>query len=169
VETPIPISELQTRGLNGQVFFHLVSQKAKTVQVLTEKRFANKQQIAVVTARDKGCTFPGCDAPPGWCDANHVIPHARGGRTEINNLALACSAHHHLMDRSEWEMRMMTNGRPAWVPPASVDPAREPIFHPRFLAEDIMSTLFDDLADTGGLDDAGGGGSGANGSSRPPC
>ncbi|MCM1014484.1 HNH endonuclease signature motif containing protein, partial [Brevibacterium sp. XM4083] len=64
------------------MFFHLVSQKAKTVQVLTEKRFANKQQIAVVTARDKGCTFPGCDAPPGWCDANHVVPHARGGLTE---------------------------------------------------------------------------------------
>nr|WP_249356766.1 HNH endonuclease signature motif containing protein [Brevibacterium sp. 2SA] len=173
VETPIPISELQARGLQGQVFFHLVSQKAKTVQVLTEKRFANKQQIAVVTARDKGCTFPGCDAPPGWCDANHVVPHARGGLTEINNLALACSAHHHLMDRSEWEMRMMANGRPAWVPPASVDPAREPVFHPRFLAEDIMSTLFDDLADTGGHDEGGGGesganGSSANGSSRPP-
>ncbi|MFC9444563.1 DUF222 domain-containing protein, partial [Brevibacterium sp. NPDC056947] len=168
VETPIPIGELQARGLNGQVFFHLVSQKAKTVQVLTEKRFANKQQIAVVTARDKGCTFPGCDAPPGWCDANHVIPHARGGRTEINNLALACSAHHHLMDRSEWEMRMMANGRPAWVPPASVDPAREPIFHPRFLAEDIITTLFDDLGHSGGPDDAGGGEPGANGSSRPP-
>ncbi|MFE2656505.1 MULTISPECIES: HNH endonuclease signature motif containing protein [Brevibacterium] len=169
VETPIPIGELQARGLNGQVFFHLVSQKAKTVQVLTEKRFANKQQIAVVTARDKGCTFPGCDAPPGWCDANHVIPHARGGRTEINNLALACSAHHHLMDRSEWEMRMMANGRPAWVPPAAVDPAREPIFHPRFLAEDIITTLFDDLSGTGGPDEGGGGEPGANGSSRPPC
>ena len=168
VETPIPISELQARGLHGQVFFHLVSQNAKTVQVLTEKRFANKQQIAVVTARDKGCTFPGCDAPPGWCDANHVIPHARGGRTEINNLALACSAHHHLMDRSEWEMRMMTNGRPAWVPPASVDPAREPIFHPRFLAEDIIDSLFDDLSGRGGPDEGGGGESGANGSSRPP-
>uniref|UniRef100_UPI0010F78B6A hypothetical protein n=1 Tax=Brevibacterium sp. 2SA TaxID=2502198 RepID=UPI0010F78B6A len=67
---------------------------------------------------------------------------------------------------------------PAWVPPASVDPAREPVFHPRFLAEDIMSTLFDDLADTGRPDEAGEGESGANGSnadgsnaneaSRPP-
>ncbi|MBE4696417.1 DUF222 domain-containing protein, partial [Brevibacterium casei] len=96
VETPIPIHELVTNGLNGDVFFHLMSETAHTMQVMTEKRFANKKQVAVITARDKGCTFPGCDAPPGWCEANHVVPWARGGKTTINNLALACSAHHHL-------------------------------------------------------------------------
>ncbi len=99
VETPIPIHELVTNGLNGDVFFHLMSETAHTMQVMTEKRFANKKQVAVITARDKGCTFPGCDAPPGWCEANHVVPWARGGKTTINNLALACSAHHHLLDR----------------------------------------------------------------------
>ncbi|RAF54806.1 HNH endonuclease, partial [Burkholderia multivorans] len=67
VETPIPIHELATNGLNGDVFFHLMSETAHTMQVMTEKRFANKKQVAVITARDKGCTFPGCDAPPGWC------------------------------------------------------------------------------------------------------
>ncbi|RAA69546.1 HNH endonuclease, partial [Burkholderia multivorans] len=90
VDTPIPIHELATNGLNGDVFFHLMSETAHTMQVMTEKRFANKKQVAVITARDKGCTFPGCDAPPGWCEANHVVPWARGGKTTINNLALAC-------------------------------------------------------------------------------
>ncbi|MEW1987368.1 DUF222 domain-containing protein [Brevibacterium casei] len=148
VETPIPIHELATNGLNGDVFFHLMSETAHTMQVMTEKRFANKKQVAVITARDKGCTFPGCDAPPGWCEANHVVPWARGGKTTINNLALACSAHHHLLDRSDWEMLMLLDGRPAWRPPASVDPARRPLLHPRFLAEEIIASLFDDHPDT---------------------
>lgn len=146
-EAPIPIHELIANGLNGSVFFHLMSEKARTVQVLTEKRFANKHQVAVITARDKGCTFPGCDAPPGWCEVNHVVPWARGGKTEINNLALACSAHHHLLDRSDWEMRMLIDGRPAWIPPATVDPARRPILHPRFITEEIIESLFDDRTD----------------------
>ncbi|QPS34398.1 HNH endonuclease signature motif containing protein [Brevibacterium casei] len=148
VETPIPIHELATNGLNGDVFFHLMSETAHTMQVMTEKRFANKKQVAVITARDKGCTFPGCDAPPGWCEANHVVPWARGGKTTINNLALACSAHHHLLDRSDWEMLMLLDGRPAWRPPASVDPARRPLLHPRFLAEEIIASLFDDHPDS---------------------
>ncbi|MDH5149753.1 HNH endonuclease signature motif containing protein, partial [Brevibacterium casei] len=148
VETPIPIHELVTNGLNGDVFFHLMSETAHTMQVMTEKRFANKKQVAVITARDKGCTFPGCDAPPGWCEANHVVPWARGGKTTINNLALACSAHHHLLDRCDWEMLMLLDGRPAWRPPASVDPARRPLLHPRFLAEEIIASLFDDHPDT---------------------
>ena len=140
----IPIDELTARGLNGTVFYHLMDEKARTVEVRTENRFANKNQIAIITARDQGCTFPGCDAPPGWCDANHVIPHSEGGKTEINNLCLACSAHHHLMDRSDWEVRMMADGRPAWIPPASRDPARRPIMHSRFIAQDIIESLFDD-------------------------
>ncbi|GAA3836280.1 hypothetical protein KACC15558_17910 [Brevibacterium ammoniilyticum] len=142
VETPIPIDELRANGLNGAVFFHLMSEKATTVQVATEKRFADKKQVAIITARDKGCTFPGCDAPPGWCEANHVVPWARGGRTDINNLALVCSYHHHQLDRSDWEMRMLADGRPSWIPPAAVDPARRPILHPRYITAEIIASLF---------------------------
>ncbi|WP_228282509.1 HNH endonuclease signature motif containing protein [Brevibacterium atlanticum] len=143
-ENPVPISELAANGLNGSVFFHLMSDTAKTVQVATEQRFANRKQIAVITARDRGCTFPGCDAPPGWCDVNHVVPYSAGGETDINNLMLACSYHHHLLDRSEWETHMLLDGRPSWVPPSTVDPARTPILHSRFIADDIIDTLFDD-------------------------
>jgi hypothetical protein len=143
-EHPIPMRDLAADGLNGSVFFHLMSDTAKTMQVATEQRFANRKQIAIITARDRGCTFPGCDAPPGWCDANHVVPYSAGGKTEVNNLALACSYHHHLLDRSEWDTVMLYDGRPAWVPSAKVDPARTPILHSRFIADDIVDTLFDD-------------------------
>lgn len=137
-----PMGDVVRRGLNGTVFYHLMDEKARTVEVLTDQRFANKKQTAIVTARDRGCVFPGCDAPAGWCDVNHVVPHSKGGRTEINNLCLLCSFHHHLMDRSTWEVFMLTDGRPAWRPPESIDPARTPILHSRFITDDIIDGLF---------------------------
>lgn len=137
-----PMGDVARRGLNGTVFFHLMDEKARTVEVCTEQRFANKKQTAIVTARDRGCVFPGCDAPAGWCDVNHVVPHALGGKTDINNMCLLCSFHHHLMDRSDWEVFMLADGRPAWKPPESIDPARTPILHSRFITDDIIDGLF---------------------------
>lgn len=140
----IPLSEVTSRGLDGRVFFGLMDDTGRTVAVRTENRFANKHQTAIITARDRGCIFPGCDSPPGWCDVNHVVPHVDGGKTDINNLCLLCSAHHHLLDRSDWEITMLNCGRPAAVPPPSIDPAKRPILHSRFIADDIIETLFDD-------------------------
>ncbi|WP_309131349.1 DUF222 domain-containing protein [Brevibacterium sp.] len=142
-EARFPMATAVRDGLNGAVFFHLMSEKARTVAVCTEKRFANAKQLAVLTARDQGCTFPGCDTPPGWCDAHHIVEWAAGGKTDVNNMTLACGVHHRLLDKSGWETVMLVDGRPAWVPPATVDPARRPILHARFVARGIAETLFD--------------------------
>ncbi|HUF84932.1 MAG TPA: DUF222 domain-containing protein [Acidimicrobiia bacterium] len=48
-----------------------------------------------VVARDKGCTAPGCDRPPAWCDAHHIIHWIDGGPTALWNLRLLCPLHHH--------------------------------------------------------------------------
>jgi hypothetical protein len=44
--------------------------------------------------RDNGCTWNGCDAPPGWCDAHHIKHWADGGDTSLHNMALLCRRHH---------------------------------------------------------------------------
>ncbi|MBO1755204.1 HNH endonuclease signature motif containing protein [Allobranchiibius sp. CTAmp26] len=49
--------------------------------------------------RDKGCTFPGCDRPPDWCDAHHVRPWWAGGKTTLTNAALLCARHHTIVHR----------------------------------------------------------------------
>lgn len=141
-EAPFPITTAALEGLNGSVFFHLMSEKTKTMALATERRLATEKQLAILASRDQGCTFPGCDTPPGWCEAHHIVPWADDGRTDVNNLTLACSAHHHLIDRTDWYCRMLADGRPAWVPPASIDQAREPVLHARFIAREIGETLF---------------------------
>ena len=55
--------------------------------------------------RDGGCTFPGCDAPPSWCDLHHVQHWADGGSTSAENLVSLCRHHHGVSHRSGWTMR----------------------------------------------------------------
>ena len=47
--------------------------------------------------RDGGCRFPGCDRPPGRCDAHHVEHWLDGGVTALANLLLLCRRHHRLL------------------------------------------------------------------------
>jgi len=59
-----------------------------------------------LVARDEGCRFPGCDRPPGWCDAHHIHHWTRGGPTDLPNLVLLCSHHHRLVHRPGWVLRL---------------------------------------------------------------
>lgn len=147
-EAEFPVDLAVDEGLNGSVFFHLMSDKAKSLSLATEQRYATPKQLAVLAARDQGCTFPGCETPPGWCDAHHIVPWSMGGKTDINNLTLACGLHHHLIDKSDWYAYMLFDGRPAWIPPASIDVERRPVLHARFIAREAAESLFDEIAGT---------------------
>ena len=47
-----------------------------------------------LVARDRHCRAPGCDRPPGYCEAHHTVYWSRGGPTNLANLELLCWAHH---------------------------------------------------------------------------
>lgn len=52
-----------------------------------------------VQVRDRHCQHPsGCDVPIVGCDVDHVVPVARGGRTEEANGRLQCEAHNRRSD-----------------------------------------------------------------------
>ena len=60
------------------------------------QRSAGATQRRLLWLRDGGCRFPGCDRPPGWCQAHHIWWWELGGPTDLDNLCLLCSHHHHL-------------------------------------------------------------------------
>jgi hypothetical protein len=74
-----------------------------------------------VVARDRHCVWPGCDRPPSWCEAHHLVHWADGGPTALDNLALLCGEHHQDLHRTGWELTLR-NGRPHAVPPPDTPP-----------------------------------------------
>ena len=76
-----------------------------------EVRTATPDQHRALVVRDGGCVAPGCDRPPGWCQAHHWRRHwADGGRTDLDDLALLCHAHHHLVHDDGWQLRRSARG-----------------------------------------------------------
>ncbi|MGH2681669.1 MAG: DUF222 domain-containing protein [Actinomycetota bacterium] len=53
--------------------------------------------------RDGGCRFPGCERRR-WVQAHHVVHWGEGGRTDLDNLVLLCSAHHRLIHEGGWRI-----------------------------------------------------------------
>ncbi|MBM7242962.1 DUF222 domain-containing protein [Rhodococcus fascians] len=93
---------------------------ARTARTVTAK------QKRALTARDHGCAFPGCGKPAAWTEGHHIWHWADGGPTDMNNLVLLCGFHHRLVHHSDWELFIGTDQHPWFVPPASVDPYRQP-------------------------------------------
>jgi hypothetical protein len=95
------------------------STSGRAVRLFTE---AQRRAIAV---RDGGCVWPGCNAPPGWCEVAHIVAWILGGLTDIKNGVLLCPFHHRRFDHDEWAMQWREGGL-YLIPPPWVDPTRAP-------------------------------------------
>jgi hypothetical protein len=65
--------------------------------------------VALV-ARDQHCRFPGCDRPSHWCDGHHVTWVSKNGPTNLANLVMLCSRHHHLLHQRGWHATLALDG-----------------------------------------------------------
>ncbi|MGH3495956.1 MAG: DUF222 domain-containing protein [Nocardioidaceae bacterium] len=88
--------------------------------------FGGTLRMALVL-RDGGCAFPGCDRPPAWCQAHHIVPWHHEGETSLANGVLLCGHHHRLVHTADWHCQMAADGHPEFLPPAWIDPGRRPL------------------------------------------
>lgn len=73
-------------------------------------------------ARDQHCRFPGCRMPVHRSQIDHTFDHAKGGKTEIGNLAHLCATHHVLKhpdiaDEHRWIAQQRPDGTIDWFSP----------------------------------------------------
>ncbi len=95
------------------------------------RRIASRGQTMALIAREGGCSFPGCDHPPQWCDRHHIIDWIDGGSTDLDNLTLLCRYHHTHFLQKGWTCQMSPDGLPEWIPPRWIDPAQRPQLNAR--------------------------------------
>lgn len=103
----------------------VLGKDSEPLDVGREKRLVTGGMRAAVVFRDKGCTFPGCDRPPGFCDVHHPTPWWAGGDTSLTNSALLCHRHHQVVHRKGYFAIVTATGviwnltigaMPGWTP-----------------------------------------------------
>jgi hypothetical protein len=103
-------------------------------------RLATPAQRLVLYATELGCTRPGCDAPPYWCQVHHARKDwAKGGRTDIDDLTLACGPDNRLVTDGGWTTRKRKDGTTEWIPPPQLDhgqPRTNTYHHPERMMRD---------------------------------
>jgi hypothetical protein len=102
------------------------------------RRIASPDQRVVLYARDRGCTYPNCDVPGYHTEVHHMQEWSRGGRTDVDVMALTCHPDHKLMEKG-WRTRKLADGRIEWIPPPELGlpSATNDFHHPeRYLPDD---------------------------------
>jgi hypothetical protein len=88
----------------------VLSGPSQPLDVGRRERLVTKGLRAAVVIRDRGCTFPGCDRPPGFCEVHHVTPWWAGGTTSLTNSAMLCCRHHQIVHRRGYTATVTTTG-----------------------------------------------------------
>jgi hypothetical protein len=62
-----------------------------------------------LSARDKGCRFPGC-SNARYIDAHHIVHWANGGETKPGNLVSLCRFHHRTVHEGGFRIEALDDG-----------------------------------------------------------
>ncbi len=90
----------------------VLSPKGEPLDVGRATRTISLPMRRALVIRDGGCRVEGCDRPPPWCEGHHIITWAQGGKTELRNLVLLCSRHHHGVHQYEYTIDYAPSGKP---------------------------------------------------------
>jgi Domain of unknown function (DUF222)/HNH endonuclease len=124
-DIPLTAGEARRLACDAHVLPVVMGGTSKPLDVAVPAYVVPAHIRRALVLRDKGCVFPGCDRPAGATDAHHIVPWARRGPTQIDNLILLCPSHHRLLHTSTWTAALI-NDRAVFTPPAYVDPEQRP-------------------------------------------
>jgi hypothetical protein len=104
-ETGIPIANETVRRLACDAIRQTVLEDSRDVPLKLGRRTRTvpKYLFRLLKHRDRHCRAPGCTRTIGL-HAHHLVHWADGGVTNLENLVLLCSRHHHLVHEEHWQV-----------------------------------------------------------------
>ena len=117
-ETGIPIANETARRLACDAIRRTVLEDARGVPLKLGRRTRTVplHLFRLLKHRDRHCRAPGCTRTIGL-HAHHIVHWADGGTTDLDNLVLVCSRHHHLVHEEHWQH--LRTPQPTRNPPSS--------------------------------------------------
>ncbi|MDQ0757164.1 HNH endonuclease signature motif containing protein [Arthrobacter sp. B3I4] len=122
---PVTASTIRKIACDADIIPVLLGSRGRVLDIGRTSRVFPPHIRKALTARDQGCTFPGCTIPASWCEAHHITYWSRGGTTGTDNGTLLCSHHHHLIHKEAWTIQLRS-GVPWFIPPPHLDPRQTP-------------------------------------------
>ncbi len=122
---PVAATTLRKIACDADIIPALLGTHGEILDLGRKSRLFTPAQRLALTARDQGCTFPNCTIPAPWCEAHHITYWSQNGPTNLNNGALLCTHHHHLIHKEQWTITTQ-NGVPWYTPPRHIDPTQKP-------------------------------------------
>jgi hypothetical protein len=90
------------------------------------KRRPAADVAALVKARNRTCTAPGCRMPATSCELDHTLAWTEDGESEPDNLDPKCTYHHRYKTLSGAEVLQLTPGVLAWTTPRGMQYVTRP-------------------------------------------
>ena len=126
IETPVSATTARRALACAEIVGLVLDGEGQPLKLGSTHRYFSAGQRRAMAARDRGCLWPGCTAPPRWCDGAHIDPWVKSKRTDISNGFLLCHFHHRRFDEDGWSFHRDRQHQPWFTPPAHIDASRTP-------------------------------------------
>jgi hypothetical protein len=127
--TQLSASEARRWACDAKIIPVVLGGRSEPLDVGRAMRTVPLSIRRALVARDRGCAFPGCDRPPGRCQAHHCRHWIDNGKTSVDNCVLLCEVHHRHVHHTGWEI-LIHHGHVEFIPPTIIDPTRTPLHNP---------------------------------------
>jgi hypothetical protein len=97
--------QLRRLAANHGIIAAVLGTDSVPIDLGRSARIFSKEQREALAVMDGGCTAPGCDRPPAWCEVQHCEPWKTDGPTNLDNATLHCNACHHIADAEGWKYK----------------------------------------------------------------
>jgi hypothetical protein len=125
---PLSGKALRRIASDAEITPILLNGKGDPLHVGRRYRTATPKMRKALAQRDRRCVWPGCHRPPEWSQADHELPWARGGETEVEGMRMLCVPHHRKLDRG-WRLERLSDRRMIVHPPSRPRPIWGPAIH----------------------------------------
>jgi hypothetical protein len=98
--------------LNGTITTLMLDEDGQPLKLGRTSRLVSAAQRRVLHARYNTCSVIGCAIPARLCEIDHITPWAKGGTTDLANLAPKCHFHNQYKQNHPGRItETFTNGR----------------------------------------------------------
>jgi hypothetical protein len=112
----IPAESARRFSCDASVVTLIEDEDGEPLNVGRKTRVISAPLRRLLTARDKGCRFPGC-CNARYIDMHHIKHWANGGETKPSNLLSLCRFHHRAVHEGGYNVEILDDGALRFVAP----------------------------------------------------